>query len=280
MMNNILNNLILNFYNVIKKDIKSLKIMHLFILFSSFLILTFALNEKELECYTCDNFCDCLKPKISLCPPTSRCYALRYENHTYAHMGCAIKCDFVNSVGYGSCEDCTGERCIEPYTELEVDYSGCFNQKNSINKRDIGSGATFNSHHSIGEGANPDGSRIGDGVYHNNNGIGQGANPGAVGIGSGIEPQNMGIGNGANPNQPNIGGGTIFEEPRRVHFGNPSPKLDHHPHSPRDIGDGAVPRYREPIGSGAQPFGNNGHQIVKSNIFNFILLPLIFIYFL
>uniref|UniRef100_A0A0N5CFR0 Toxin_TOLIP domain-containing protein n=1 Tax=Strongyloides papillosus TaxID=174720 RepID=A0A0N5CFR0_STREA len=259
--------------------------MRLYIIFSIFFVLISAIREQRHECFTCDDFCDCISPRVSLCPPETRCYSLRSKNGDIEHMGCALSCSSVNRADYEKCEECVGDLCALPNMKLNIDSEKCLNRKSISNKRDIGGGATFNNHQGIGNGAQP-----------GHNGIGQGANPGQVGIGGGATLGNSGIGNGANPEQVGIGGGTTLGNSRIGHGANPGQMeigrglnfdrpykdgFDRHSSVERDIGDGARPVYhRTPIGSGANPFDKNSAQRINvSNLLNVIFLTLTAVFF-
>uniref|UniRef100_A0A0K0FBK4 Secreted protein n=1 Tax=Strongyloides venezuelensis TaxID=75913 RepID=A0A0K0FBK4_STRVS len=237
--------------------------MRLYIIISIFFVLISATRELRHECFTCDDFCDCISPRVSLCPPETRCYTLRSKNGDIEHMGCALSCSSVNRADYEKCEECVGDLCALPNMKLNIDSEKCLNRKSISYKRDIGGGATFNNHQGIGNGAQP-----------GHNGIGQGASPGQVGIGGGTTLGNSGIGHGANPGQVEIGGNVNFDRPYRGGF-------DRHSSVERDIGDGARPIYdRTPIGSGANPFDKNSVQRINvSNLLNIIFLSLTAIFF-
>uniref|UniRef100_A0A0K0EP44 Snake toxin/toxin-like domain-containing protein n=2 Tax=Strongyloides stercoralis TaxID=6248 RepID=A0A0K0EP44_STRER len=286
--------------------------MHLFLLISSIFILTTAISEKKRECYTCDNFCDCLSPKKSVCPLETFCYALLSTNSSIVHMGCSLGCDSVNSDGYKECYDCFEDFCIRPNLDSDVDIKKCLNRKYRSIKRNVNNDRTFETYHSIGNGANPnsheigsgvdfkndkigqganpgaigigsgivpENNNIGQGVNLNNDRIGQGANPGAIGIGSGIVPEDNNIGRGVNPDKPSVGGGVIFQRSHRTNFDDPPNNYNHHIPREISIGNGAVPQYRTPIGQGANPSTNDVQKILKSNLLYYISLCLVFVYF-
>uniref|UniRef100_A0AC35U475 Secreted protein n=1 Tax=Rhabditophanes sp. KR3021 TaxID=114890 RepID=A0AC35U475_9BILA len=237
-----------------------------FINISLLLVLAFAsFGHSVHECYTCDGLCDCLSPKINLCPPSTKCYSiLDKDNGKVMRMGCSVSCEVLHK-GQDQCKDCMGDICSPLAVGSTADFSNCrkmgfitgfeemkdhLNNELSRTPRDqgIGSGASFNSP-GIGGGAQVGNPSIGNGAGYQGNGADSFGNGG---IGNGANPSyqgNSGIGNGADP----FGNGGIGYGSRVT---------------ARDIGSG-VNAPGSGIGNGAVPYHHRNSATLEksSNIF-------------